>query len=333
MLAVPWSASLGGSVPSPSFNVHDLLHPQDLAARQRLESIPGLQAAAKRYRSMIADRRDRAWLLSTAIRLGPRQVPDVYKLLPPVCEAFGIDEPELYLTSGSANALTYGHSRTCIVIQNDLLLELPEDEVQAVLAHECAHIFAEHLLYRQMALALFNGVGGIGSLGGRAGVFAAVLSEPLQAALLDWFRKSELTADRAAVAFMGGPEELQRALFHLHGIPKWLPKDQISYAAFAAQADEFDDVMKEAKLDRFLLRQRDKQSTHPNPALRLREIQRWAESETLRQVLAIARDGGTAPADGDGARACRRCGRTAGADWMFCQGCGEKLLESPEAGS
>ncbi|MFI9201186.1 M48 family metalloprotease [Streptomyces sp. NPDC053048] len=302
-----------------SFSINDILHPLDLAARQQLEKIPGLQAATTKYRKTIADRRDRAWLLSNAIRLGPHQVPDVHKLLPPICAAFGIEEPELYLMPGQANALTIGHSSTSIVIHNELFLALPEDEVQAVLAHECGHILAEHVLYRQMALALFNGMG---ALSGKAGIVATVLSEPLKVALLDWYRKSELTADRAAVAFMGGPEELQRALFHLHGIPKWLPKEQISYPAFAAQADEFDAAMRETKLDRFLLRQLDSKATHPNPALRLREIQRWAESETFRQVMAIAQANGTGGTD---PAACSGCGRPVRTDWLYCQRCGKDL--------
>ncbi|MET8245136.1 M48 family metalloprotease [Streptomyces sp. NPDC005202] len=186
------------------------------------------------------------------------------------------------------------------------------------------------MLYRQMALAVFSGMA---ALSGKAGMVAALLSEPLKAALLDWYRKSERTADRAAVAIMGGPEELQRALFHLHGIPKWLPKEQISHQAFAAQADEFDAAMNEGKLDRFLLRQPDSSATHPNSALRLREIQRWAESETLRQVLALARGSGADPVDGTHPEACGGCGGPVRADWLFCQGCGKGLKTTTGATS
>ncbi|MGI5375139.1 M48 family metallopeptidase [Streptomyces sp. CA-251387] len=324
------AAPLGGTVNHASFDIQDILHPLDLAARQQLEKIPGLQTAVKKYRSLVADRRDRAMLLSNAIRLGPRQVPDVHKLLPPICASFGIEEPELYLMPGPANAMTMGHSRTCVVIHNELLLDLPEDEIQAVLAHECGHILAEHVLYRQMSIALFSGMG---SLGGKAGMVAALFSEPLKVALLDWYRKSELTADRAAVMFMGGPEELQRALFHLQGIPKWLPKEQIDYAAFAAQADEFEAAMNESKLDRFLLRQLDKEMTHPNPALRLREIGRWAQSETYRQVRAIAQAAGDPGTGGGDMDDCGGCGRPVRTDWLFCQGCGNDLRTTAGAGS
>lgn len=305
-----------------SFDIHDILHPLDLAARQQLEKIPGLQLAAKKYRSVIADRRDRALLLSNAIRLGPDQVADYYQLLPPICEAFGIEQPELYLAAGPANAMTLGHSRPCVVLHNELLSTLPPEEIQAVLAHECGHILAEHVLYRQMAMTVFSGVE---TLGGRFGTVVSLFSEPLKAALLDWYRKSELTADRAAVMFMGGPRELQQALFHLHGMPHTMPKDQISYAAFAAQADELDTVMGEKKLDRYLLRQLDREGTHPNAALRFREVQRWAESEAYRQLKAIAQRGGPA--------SCGHCGEPVRADWRFCQKCGTDLGATAGAGA
>jgi hypothetical protein len=72
------------------FDVSDFLHPLDLSARQHLEGIPLLQVAVKRYLGSVTDRRDRQWLLASAVRLGPRQLPDIYRMLPPICDAFGI---------------------------------------------------------------------------------------------------------------------------------------------------------------------------------------------------------------------------------------------------
>jgi len=302
-----------GVLVSAPLNVNDLLHPLDLAARQQLEKVPFLATAVKKYNELVADRRQRSLLLSSAVRLGPRQLPDIYKLLPPVCAAFGMDEPELYLMAGStANAETLGHARPAIVIYSQLLEQLEVEQVQAVIAHECGHILADHVLYRQMALALR---GGANSLGAGLGLMAKPAQLALENALLNWYQKSELTADRAAVAFMGGPQELQLALFHLLGVPKWMP-GKISYAEFAAQADEFDAMTAASKWDLRQARSVEQGMTHPMPALRLREIQTWSESETFRRILKISQR------ENQGQRSCAGCGAMLTPDWRFCHRCG-----------
>jgi Zn-dependent protease with chaperone function len=300
------------------FDVTDFLHPLDLAARQQLEGIPLLQPAVKKYLSVYADRQVRQSLLSSAVRLGPRQLPEIYRLLPPICDAFGIPEPELYLTRGTANAVATGHTQTAIIIYNELLEDLAEDEIQAVLAHECGHILAEHVLYRQMALAIVGAGERAGLLGGRIGAIASIASVPLQTALINWYRKSELTADRAAVTFMGNPEPMQRALFRIIGVPKWMPVD-VSYFEFAEQANEFD-LITSSKWDRFVGRELESGSTHPLPALRIRELATWSNSESYRQLLGIGKRGRL-----DERLSCSTCGQQLAADWRFCQRCGSPL--------
>jgi Zn-dependent protease with chaperone function len=293
------------------FDVVDFLHPLDLSARRQLESVPLLEPAVKKYLSAVKERRTHQVLLVNALRLGPRQLPHIYKMLPPICEAFGLAEPELYLTPGPANAMTVGHVNAAIVIYSQLLEDLAEDEIQAVLAHECGHIMAQHTLYRQMAATIMGAGDAVagGNLVGQAAGMA------MQAALANWYRKSEFTADRAAVAFSGSPDPLQRALFHLLGVPKWMPAE-VSYEAFMEQAGEFDKLV-EKKWDRFLSRSLESGSSHPMPALRMRELTTWAKSATFNQVMQIAKTGGA-----QGRLVCAECGGRLIPEWRFCQSCG-----------
>jgi Zn-dependent protease with chaperone function len=297
------------------FNVHDFLHPLDMSARVHLEGIPLLQSATKKYLSAFGDRRYRQYLLCTAIRLGPTQLPDIYRLLPPICDAFGITEPELYLTNGEANAYTSGHTHPAIVITSLLLEALGEDEIQAVLAHECGHILAEHTLYRQMAQALltFGQAGAAGS--GIGSAVAGIASAQIRNALLNWYRKSELTADRAAVAYLRSAEPMQRALFHIMGAPKWMPAE-LSLAGFLQQAEEFDELA-ESKWDKFLARRVESGFTHPAPVLRMKELSEWVESRAFRDLLGIAEAGRLEDRVG-----CTKCGYELAPDWRFCKRCG-----------
>lgn len=270
---------------SASFSAADLLHPLDASARQQLELIPLLPPTVKKYLTAASGRKPRQALLAGALRLGPRQLPEIYRMLPPVCEAFGIPEPELFLMRGDANARTVGHDRMAIVIYNRLLEDLPEDEVEAVLAHECGHILAAHVLYRQMAQATIR-AGATAALG--KSLFAEVpglASAQIQAALFSWYRKSELTADRAAVAYLGSAEPMRRALFRVMGVPKWLP-GEVSYTAFAEQVAELDEISGAGRWDRGLAPDLDNSSGHPTAALRIRELTDWAGSEA---AAALAR--------------------------------------------
>jgi hypothetical protein len=99
------------------FSAHDVLHPLDRMARDNLEQIPGLRKASDLYLRSVDERAMRQSLMSSALRLSPTQLPRIYRLLPPICDAFGIDEPELYLAhSTEVNAWTFGQTRTSIVL-------------------------------------------------------------------------------------------------------------------------------------------------------------------------------------------------------------------------
>jgi Zn-dependent protease with chaperone function len=106
--------------------------------------------------------------------------PDVRRLLPPICAAFGIAEPVLRLETG------------------DLIDHLAPDEIEAVLAHECGHVLLGHVAYR----TLFD---------------HPAVPAPVRGALAAWARAAELSADRAAAAYQGGADAITRVLFRLAG--------------------------------------------------------------------------------------------------------------------
>jgi Zn-dependent protease with chaperone function len=270
-----------------SLGLTDFLHPLDQSARQQLEVIPLLHPTVKKYlTTAVGGPMSRQALLSGALRLGPRQLPEIHRLLPPICAAFGIPEPELYLMRGDANARAVGHDHPAIVIYNRLLEDLAEDEVEAVLAHECGHILAAHVLYRQMAQALIRAAvpGGLGrSLFTEVPGLAAA---QIQAALFNWYRRSELTADRAAVAYLGRAEPVQRALFRVMGVPKWMP-GEVSYAAFLEQVAELDQITEAGRWDRSLAPDLENGSGHPVAAIRIRELTTWAGSAAFRQLSRV----------------------------------------------
>lgn len=94
--------------------------------------------------------------VTTNLRLSERQMPDIYNRLPPICKRLGIPVPELYVQmTPIVNAWTSGHSRPYIVLTLGLIRRIKDEELDAVLAHECGHILCEHVIYQTFANAVF----------------------------------------------------------------------------------------------------------------------------------------------------------------------------------
>jgi Zn-dependent protease with chaperone function len=140
----------------------------------------------------------------------------------------------------------------------------------------------------------------------------AMVSMPVQLALLYWARRSELSADRASALVMGGSQPVIDAMARLAGGPKSIT-DQINRDLWARQAEEYDKLM-ESQWDELLQGLAVMDRSHPFLAVRTREITNWCDSAEFRDLLAGAR----APAEGT----CPSCGTPLGAGWKFCRHCG-----------
>src|SRR5213075_1127206 len=140
---------------------------------------------------------------------------------------------DLYVTQTPvANAMAVGFQRPFIVMNSGILEILDEDERRAVLAHEVGHVMSGHPTYTTLAIILL--AVGISNLPFLAGI--ALL--PFQLALLEWYRKSEFSADRAALLGTQDVRKSQSVNLKLAGGPTL--DDPIDLDAFLAQAAEYE---------------------------------------------------------------------------------------------
>lgn len=136
---------------SAELYVHDL----DRQAADALNQFPKFVKLLESYSANYDEKAAKIDLLSTAIRLGENQMPEVYGLLPPICEQLGIDTPELYyVRDRQANAATFGSVHPCIYVTSGLVNKLPLNLLPSVLAHECGHIACKHSLYHSHCSAV-----------------------------------------------------------------------------------------------------------------------------------------------------------------------------------
>ena len=299
------------------FNLQDLMHPFDRGARAKLEAIPLLPTVINAFGKAYSDKVQRQFLLANAVRLSPRQLPEYHRMLPPICDALGIEVPEMYLMAGEANAMAIGTENPMIVVFSGLLEACEDDEVRAVIAHECGHIAFQHVLYRQVATYVSRG--GIGLMGAVPGLrqLGGVAVAAVEETLLNWYRKSELSADRVAALCTGGPEPMKRAIFHMIGIPKWMPVD-VNFDEFEAQTLEFDAVAASSMWKKLIDNKvKDAAPSHPAPIARVKYLQDWTRSDAFRILTGAIEH----RRDQAGAR-CSHCQGQLLSSWRYCQTCG-----------
>ena len=209
------------------------------------------------------------------------------------------------------NAWTSGDTRIYITVTSSLVEMMSDEELDAIIAHECGHILCRHVLYHTVAQWLSAGLANLGLLG--------TLATPVQYAMLYWYRKSELSADRAA-SIITSPEIVASTMARLSGGPQSITS-QIDLHEWARQADEYDKIQNDGLWNKTLQLAVIAGQSHPFSAVRVREILKWGDSEQYR----IIKNGGSPSAGAPASNRCPRCGAYTESDWKFCRNCGQKL--------
>ena len=286
----------------------DFMHPLDEAARAHLEALPGFQKVLEWYMEIGLERLTHGLSMANCIRLSPTQLPEIYNRLPPICQKFGINEPEFYLTMNpTPNAWTTGDNQTFLTITSGLVELLKTEELDAVIAHECGHIICRHVLYHSMGRTLANWSAYI--------PLAKTLMQPIIQGLFYWMRKSELSADRASCVFYGNTDVTTHALIRLAGGPASIT-EKINFEEYAKQAEGYDEHLK-STWNKFLQNLSIMDQDHPYWAVRVNELLKWEKTEEFKNLKHNMRTKRKFQ--------CFRCGRLIDASSNFCTYCGEKL--------
>lgn len=251
-------------------------HPADRAALQALRRVPGFDIAIRRLMSLLSERPIRAITTGSAVAVGPNQFSTINQIYDDVLETF--DAPrrwDLFVTQNPViNAGAVGMDNPFIVLNSGTVLSLEQTQLRAVLAHEVAHIMSEHVLYKTM-LNLILRVGIIALRMPLAGIPLLGVT----AALLEWDRKSELSADRASLLAVQDPEVVHQTMLRIAGGVG----EGAEIAAFREQAEHYEEqgnMLDSVFKVLALIGQR-----HPFPVQRLQEIDRWVDSGAYARIL------------------------------------------------
>ena len=252
-------------------------HPADRGALVALRRLKGFDTVLKAISGLVNERTTRLLLLGTTVRVDERQFPTLHFLLRDAARVLDTDEvPELYVRADpTLNAVTIGLDKPIIVLNSALVDLLEEDELRFVIGHELGHALSGHAVYRTLLDRLINLTGVLNTIPlGGLGIRAII------AALYEWSRKAELSADRAGLLATQDPAAAIRA--HMQLASGGL-MGELDLATFMAQGAEYLDAgdLRDSVLKLMLV----EKTTHPFAVVRAAELRRWVDSGEYAAVL------------------------------------------------
>jgi Zn-dependent protease with chaperone function len=259
------------------------VHPADSRALATLRAIPGIDSALKKLLAVTGESAIRVIFTASAVKVTPKQCPDLHAKLQVACTTLGVDMPDLFVQqSPLVNAFTGGVERPVIVLYSQLLERLTDEEVLAVVAHEVGHIHAEHVLYLTAArLIEFLATAAV-LASPMAFIIKELLTLGMRTALLAWARRAELSCDRAALLVTQDPHVIGRTMMKMAG---GTFASHVNYEQFLVQARDFQKNYDEKALDRFWADVITSGLSHPFPVWRVSEVLKWVESGEYKALM------------------------------------------------
>src|SRR3954452_6349583 len=264
---------------------HEYIHPADSKALAALRAIPGIDSALKKLLAVTGESAIRVLFMASAVKVTPKQCPDLHAKLQIACTTLGVDMPDLFIQQNPiVNAFTGGVEKPIIVLHSSLIERLNDEETLAVIAHEVGHIHAEHVLYLTAArlIELLVNTSAAAFLPG-SDIIKLIISMGISSALLAWARRAELSCDRAALLVTQDPHVIGRTMMKLAG---GTFASKVDYDLFLEQGREFKKNYDANRLDRFWADVMNSGLSHPFPIWRIAEILDWVETGEYQELVA-----------------------------------------------
>ncbi|MGA4955236.1 M48 family metallopeptidase [Streptomyces lavendulocolor] len=252
-------------------------HPADRSALVALRRLSGFDTVFKALSGLLPERSLRLLFLSDSVRVSDAQFAHLNGMLRDACYILDLEKvPSMYVTQDpKPNAMCIGLDEPIIVVTTGLVELLDEEEMRAVIGHEVGHALSGHAVYRTVLLFLTGLATKIAWIPlGNVAIMAIVT------ALREWFRKSELSADRAGL-LVG--QDLRASMRGLMKIAGGNHLHEMNVDAFLEQAEEYEagGDLRDSVLKILNVLPR----SHPFTTVRAAELKKWAESRDHQRIM------------------------------------------------
>ncbi|WP_031070390.1 M48 family metallopeptidase [Streptomyces sp. NRRL S-118] len=252
-------------------------HPADRSALVALRKLSGFDTVFKALSGLLPERSLRLLFLSDSVRVSDAQFAHLHTMLRDACYILDLEKvPPMYVTQDpKPNAMCIGLDEPIIVVTTGLVELLDEEEMRAVIGHEVGHALSGHSVYRTVLLFLTGLAVKVAWIPlGNVAVMAIVT------ALREWFRKSELSADRAGL-LVG--QDLRASMRGLMKIAGGNHLHEMNVDAFLEQAEEYEagGDLRDSVLKILNVLPR----SHPFTTVRAAELKKWAESRDHQRIM------------------------------------------------
>ena len=250
-------------------------HPADKAALQALRRLPVFDEVLKKLFGFFGEKPVRLAFQANAVRVSPNQFGHIHGLYQEVLKT--LDAPAdypLYISqTPMVNAGAYGMDEPFVILNSGTVSLLDDEQLSYVMGHEIGHIMSDHVLYKTMTVLLLN-------LATMGFPIVGLAARAILVALLEWYRKSELSCDRAGLLAIQDPEAVMRTMMKMAGGGD---DDENSLQEFIVQAEDYreggdvaDQVFKILNL---------LGTTHPFYVLRVSELREWIEGGDYDRII------------------------------------------------
>ncbi|MDR1902616.1 MAG: M48 family metallopeptidase [Treponema sp.] len=250
-------------------------HPADKAALSALKQMKGIDELVRNLVSITTERSLKLMVLASAVKVTQNQYARLHTILADVVDVFDWGyTPNLFVTQSPFwNAGVLGVKEPFIIIHSAMLQGCEDAEIAAVIGHEMGHIMSGHALYKTLVYLLANISLNFIPMGD-------ILVGPIKAALFEWNRKSELSADRAGLLAVQNADTNFNLLMKMAGAGDL---NQVNINEFFYQAQEYEN--QKTLLDSIHKVLNQLWQSHPYPVIRLQELKTWEASGGYQSIL------------------------------------------------